>query len=71
VNNGDGIYCLSGSEDVNTNHIFTKSFIPYEEIEEDIFSNFDNTLTSQVVSTDTYTSNYKNHTVSKNGNIII
>ena len=68
---GDGIYCLSGSEDVNTNHIFTKSFIPYEEIGEDIFSNFDNTLNSEIVSTDTYTSDYKNHTISKGDDIII
>jgi hypothetical protein len=56
---------------VNTNHIFTKSFIPYEEIGEDIFSNFDNTLNSEIVSTDTYTSDYKNHTISKGDDIII
>ena len=67
----DGIYCLSGSEDTNTDHIFTKSFIPYEEIWEDIFSNFDNTLSSQVVWTDTYRSDYQNHTITKNGDIII
>ena len=38
TNNWNWIYCLSWSEDINTNHIFTKSFIPFEESWEDVFT---------------------------------
>ncbi len=65
-------YCLSDSETPETNHVFLKTFIPFEEQWEDIFSNFKQTLTgSIIVWLDTYISDQKHHTVSKNWDIII
>ncbi|MDD2871555.1 MAG: hypothetical protein PHS49_06200 [Candidatus Gracilibacteria bacterium] len=66
----DGVYCGSGSINTQTNHIFIKSFIPFEEQSEDIFSNYDDILTSniQAVGTKIYKSFQKENRVAiRNG----
>lgn len=69
ISSWDWIYCLSGSEDINTNHIFIKSFIPFEETGENIFSNFNNTLNWN---TTWYKSYVKEHIIrDSSGNIIV
>lgn len=40
------VYCESDSEDPETNHIFIKHFIPFEEETENIFSDYDHILTA-------------------------
>lgn len=48
--NGNWVYCDSGSLDLDTKHIFTKTFIPFEEDNwEDIFLNFSDILESNEV----------------------
>ena len=60
-------YCQSDSDSPDTSHVFLKTFIPFEEEWENIFSNFTQTLTwSLTIWIDTFTSDQKNHIVSKN-----
>lgn len=68
----DWIYCSSGSEDTKTKNIYIKTFIPYEENGEDIFSDYNDILTwSLVVWSDLYVSDQKNHLITKNWTIIV
>lgn len=43
------VYCESDSEDPETNNIFIKNFIPFEEQSEDIFTNYDDILISNII----------------------
>ena len=56
----DESYCFSWSENTKTNHIFIKTFIPFEEQLEDINSSFESVLTWNASG---YTSDQKNHIV--------
>lgn len=68
----DWVYCESGSEDTNTNSVFIKNFIPFEENWEDTFSDYSKVLTWSVVKwADTYISNQKEHSVTKNWTLIV
>ena len=44
----DEAYCSSDADETNTNHLFIKSFIPFEEVWEDMFSDYDDILKSQL-----------------------
>ena len=63
--NWDWIYCLSWSEDINTNHIFIKNFIPFEENSEDIFNDFNSTMESKeiIINYKKYKSIQKEHKI--------
>lgn len=60
-------YCDALSDTHETNHIFIKEFIPYEEVWEDIYSNYSDTIESSIsISWDTYRTDMLNHIVQKN-----
>ena len=65
----DSYYCSwSDLEDSKTKHIIVKNFLPFEEIWEDIFNNFNNTLSW----TDNwFKSFYKEHIIKDDSNNII
>lgn len=66
---GSWTYCRADSEDPNTKHLWIKNFIPFYEEGE---VNFIDTLTGSVTDgTDTYISSVLDHTIRKNGTIII
>jgi len=65
----DWIYCLSWSEDTNTRHLVLKNFIPFEEENEDIFTDYDLILKSKL--TGQFQSFQKEHVIKKSWNIII
>jgi len=65
----DKIYCLSGSENTLTNHIYIKNFIPFEEQWEDIFDDYEEILTT---TSWIYTSYQKEHVIKDTSwNIIV
>ena len=72
VTNQSNLYCSSDSDFSNLDYLTWKSFIPYEEIWEDIFTNFSD-INTQVISTGsiTYTVDTLNHQVLKNDSVII
>ncbi len=63
----DWVYCLSWSENTNTNHLFIKNFIAFEENTEDIFKNFNEILESKPIEIDwkKYKSLTKKHIIVK------
>ncbi len=65
--NWDWIYCESWSELINSKHIFIKNFIPFEEEDEDIFSNYNSVLKSKYITINwiTYQSDQKKHSILK------
>ncbi|MDP2090062.1 MAG: prepilin-type N-terminal cleavage/methylation domain-containing protein [Candidatus Gracilibacteria bacterium] len=68
------VFCSSDAENPITNNIFIKSFIPFEEQGEDIFSNYDYILSSTgiIIGTGMYRSYQKENVVKdNNGNIIV
>ncbi len=65
------IYCSDDSEFPSLNYLTWKSFIPYEEIDEDIFSNYWDINTQTVTSGSTYTVDTINHQVFKDWVVII
>jgi hypothetical protein len=72
ITNQSWIYCSNDSEFSNLDYLTWKSFIPHEEIGEDIFNNFWEILTQTVMSWSTnYTVDTKNHQVLENGVVII
>lgn len=60
LGNWDWIYCESGSELINTTHLIQKNFIPFEEQNEDMFSNYESILTWSIT---WYISDQKNHII--------
>lgn len=65
----DLVYCESDSEDSQTNNIFLKNFIPFEENWENIFNNYEEVLTW---TTPLYISYQKEHIIKDSSwNIII
>lgn len=60
-----GAYCESDSEYSQTKHLFTSSFIPFEESGEDIITQFWDILTSQDISFngEIYHSDQNNHSI--------
>ncbi|MDD3646107.1 MAG: prepilin-type N-terminal cleavage/methylation domain-containing protein [Candidatus Gracilibacteria bacterium] len=64
-----GAYCASDSEQTNTKHIFIKNFIPFEEKDENIFTDYSKVLTGSIGS---YTSYQKEHVIKdSSGNIVV
>lgn len=71
VSSHSGKYCTSDSEFPILSYLTWKSFIPYEEIWEDIFVNFWDIETQVITSWSTYTVDTLNHQVLENGVRII
>lgn len=68
------VYCLDDSQNSETNNIYIKNFVPFEEQWEDIFNNYNSILSSNWVTiwAKKYTSFQKEHKViDENWNIII
>jgi len=69
----DKFYCATWSESTSTNHIILKTFVPFEEEGENMFSVwwYDKIFTWSSDSSNTYISYALEHVVKKNWNIII
>lgn len=63
ISDQSNLYCSDDSEFPNLNYLTWKSFIPYEEIWEDIFNDFNDIYTQEVKSWSTYTVDTLNHQV--------
>ncbi len=61
-------YCSSGETTI-TKHLFVKTFLPFEEIWEDIFSDFSSILTWSLVWN--YVSDTLNHQITKDWTVIV